>query len=73
MGLNITLSPSDLKFKANEGDQILDTALLANINLPYSCKNGSCGSCKSLLISGDVEHLDDCEGVSLEERKRDLY
>ncbi|WP_050883307.1 CDP-6-deoxy-delta-3,4-glucoseen reductase, partial [Yersinia intermedia] len=34
---------------------ILDSALENNINIEYSCKDGTCGSCKAKLISGEIE------------------
>ncbi|MCZ2141952.1 MAG: 2Fe-2S iron-sulfur cluster binding domain-containing protein [Ignavibacteriales bacterium] len=36
------------------GNSILDTALEAGIDLPYSCQYGSCGTCITKLVSGKV-------------------
>lgn len=36
------------------GDSILETALDAGIDLPFSCQYGSCGSCMTKLVSGKV-------------------
>lgn len=36
---------------------ILETALSAGLNYPFSCKSGRCGNCKSRLHKGEVEHL----------------
>lgn len=37
------------------GQTILDAALDAGADLPYSCKGGVCATCKAQVISGDVE------------------
>ncbi|HYH14997.1 MAG TPA: 2Fe-2S iron-sulfur cluster-binding protein [Flavisolibacter sp.] len=36
------------------GQTILDAALTDKIELPYSCKNGTCGKCTGKLLSGQV-------------------
>ncbi len=43
-------------FTVNQGESVLTAALRQGIMLPYSCKNGTCGSCKSRLESGDVHY-----------------
>ena len=43
-------------FTANEGESILTAALRQGVMLPYSCKNGTCGSCKGLLETGEVHY-----------------
>ncbi|MBT8070954.1 MAG: CDP-6-deoxy-delta-3,4-glucoseen reductase [Xanthomonadales bacterium] len=43
-------------FTVNEGESILSAALRQGVMLPYSCKNGTCGSCKGKLESGDVHY-----------------
>jgi ferredoxin len=37
---------------------ILDAAVAAGERLPYSCRDGECGSCVAKLISGTVVHPD---------------
>lgn len=34
---------------------MLDAALAAGVNLPYSCKNGACASCKGRVLAGSVD------------------
>ncbi len=43
-------------FTVNEGESILNAALRQSVMLPYSCKNGTCGSCKGILESGEVHY-----------------
>lgn len=40
----------------NEGESILTAALRHGVMLPYSCKNGTCGSCKGVVHSGEVHY-----------------
>jgi len=37
---------------------ILDAAVAAGERLPYSCRNGECGSCVAKLTAGSVMHPD---------------
>lgn len=41
----------------NTGQTILLAALAAGIPYPHGCKSGRCGSCKSRLVSGEVNLL----------------
>jgi CDP-4-dehydro-6-deoxyglucose reductase len=47
---------SDAVFTVNEGESVLTAALRQGVMLPYSCKNGTCGSCKGHLESGEVHY-----------------
>ena len=48
---------SGAEFTVNEGESVLNAALRQGVMLPYSCKNGTCGSCKGQLESGEVIHI----------------
>ncbi len=39
----------------DESTTVLDSALDAGLSVPSSCSEGACGTCKSVLISGEVE------------------
>ena len=52
----VTLSPSGKSFRVRQGENVLAAALRQGVMLPYSCKNGTCGSCKGLLESGRVHY-----------------
>lgn len=54
MGTIVKLTPSQVKFSAVKNKTILESALESNVVLEYSCKNGSCGMCESLLLAGEV-------------------
>ena len=48
----ITIVNSGKTFTVREGENILVAALRQGVMLPYSCKNGTCGSCKGLVENG---------------------
>ncbi len=56
MTFTITLQPADRSFMVEADEAILAAAIRQGIGLPYGCRDGACGSCKSKLISGRVVH-----------------
>lgn len=50
----IAIENSDIAFACASGQSVLDAALHAGIELPYSCRKGVCGSCAGSVASGDV-------------------
>ena len=38
-----------------DGENILDAALEAGVDLPFACKGGACATCKCRLVKGEVE------------------
>ena len=45
---------------------ILETALDAGLDMPYSCQSGLCTACRGKCIEGDISS-DDAEGLSQDE------
>ncbi|ABE48302.1 MULTISPECIES: CDP-6-deoxy-delta-3,4-glucoseen reductase [Methylobacillus] len=56
MSFQVIIKPSDRTFIVEDDDTVLDAAIEAGINLPYGCRNGTCGACKGQLLAGDVEY-----------------
>src|SRR5210317_131152 len=52
----VTIVSSGKTFTVNKGENILVAALRQGVMLPYSCKNGTCGSCKGKLEKGEVRY-----------------
>ncbi|NDY96029.1 2Fe-2S iron-sulfur cluster-binding protein [Wenzhouxiangella limi] len=50
----ITVASSGRSFSARPGETVLSAALRHGIVLPYSCKNGTCASCKCRIVEGTV-------------------
>lgn len=52
---------------APDGENILDAALAAGLDLPYACKGGACATCKARVVAGEVE-MDLCHALDAAER-----
>ncbi|MEP7183085.1 MAG: CDP-6-deoxy-delta-3,4-glucoseen reductase [Betaproteobacteria bacterium] len=52
----ITIKPSDHSFACPDGDTVLEAATAADLMLPYGCRNGACGTCKSRILDGRVDY-----------------
>ena len=52
----VKISGSGTEFRVREGESILSGALRQGVMLPYSCKNGTCGSCKGEILQGEVHY-----------------
>jgi ferredoxin len=62
------ISPSGLQFDV-EGDlTLLEAAELSRIELPSSCRNGTCRTCVCRLVSGEVTYAIEWPGLSAEEK-----
>lgn len=53
--MKVTVQPSGLEFPVEAGQNLLDAAIAAKILLPYSCKSGTCSTCKAKVIEGEYE------------------
>ena len=53
----IRIAASDLAFACAEGQTVLDAALAAGVELPYSCRTGVCGNCAGGVAQGSVRGL----------------
>ena len=55
--LQVRFEPVGVEMDVEEGETVLDAAFRQGISLMHGCKEGQCGSCKSLLVDGDIELL----------------
>jgi CDP-4-dehydro-6-deoxyglucose reductase len=56
MSFTVTVQPAGRSFQVERDEPILAAAIREGIGLPYGCKDGACGSCKSRLVEGRVIH-----------------
>lgn len=56
MSFTVTVLPANVSFSVERDEPILTAAIRQGIGLPYGCKDGACGSCKSKLVEGRVIH-----------------
>ncbi|NOZ54695.1 MAG: CDP-6-deoxy-delta-3,4-glucoseen reductase [Gammaproteobacteria bacterium] len=56
MSFVVKIEPSNLSFTVGKNESILAAALRQHIAIPYGCRNGICGSCKGLVLSGEITY-----------------
>jgi ferredoxin len=47
----------------------MEAAMLADVDMPVSCRNGTCRTCLCQLSRGDVRYRIEWPGVSADEKK----
>lgn len=52
----IRIERSGREFTAEKGETVLAAALRHGLVLPYSCRSGSCGTCKAKIVAGSVDY-----------------
>ena len=65
----VTLLPSGWRFAVPEGATILNAAEAAGIELPSSCRNGTCRTCLCRMEQGAVRYLVEWPGLSFDEKR----
>ena len=50
----VKLTQKNIQFPVEAHETILEAAIKAGVDIDYSCMQGTCGTCKSLVITGDV-------------------
>lgn len=64
----VKVQPGDLQYDV-EGDlSLLEAAEMSRIELPSSCRNGTCRTCLCRLVSGEVTYTVEWPGLSAEEK-----
>jgi len=56
MSYRVNIQPVNRNFIVDNDETILSAALRQGISLPYGCRSGNCGSCKSILLAGQVRY-----------------
>jgi CDP-4-dehydro-6-deoxyglucose reductase len=55
--MKVRILPADREFEARPDEPVLTAALRQHLNLPHSCKGGSCGTCRVRVLKGSVAYL----------------
>lgn len=58
MSYQVDVQPSGHEFAIEKEQTILEAALQDGIMLRHSCREGTCGTCKGKVLSGQVDHAD---------------
>ena len=53
--LDVVLDGKTHHLAMRDGEKVLDTALEAGLDLPYSCRGGVCCTCRARVLEGEVE------------------
>ncbi len=56
MSYRVKIRNTGHEFSAEEGSSILQAAMDAGLVLPYGCRDGACGSCKGMLVEGELDY-----------------
>jgi vanillate O-demethylase ferredoxin subunit len=59
-GYTVYLARDGRQLQVPAGKSMLDVLLDAGLDLPYSCTQGVCGSCKLGVLGGVPDHRDAC-------------
>jgi 2Fe-2S type ferredoxin len=51
----LVLDGAERSISVPTGQTVLDAALQARVDVPYSCAGGACGTCRALVREGEVE------------------
>lgn len=66
------IEPQGVAFAAPAGQTLLAAAATAGLELPSSCRNGTCRSCICLLLAGRIGYAIEWPGVLPEEKAQGL-
>src|SRR3569832_1768615 len=56
MTCKVRIATSGHEFTVDDSESVLDAALRQGLSLPYSCRGGTCGSCKGKVVQGEVAY-----------------
>jgi len=71
VAFKVTIRNAGRTIAVEPGQSILEAAILAGIDYPCSCQSGTCGSCKSELIAGEVDMSPYADFALLAEERTD--
>ena len=69
----VNVQPIGRTFEVQHDDTILAAALKSGCQLPYSCQNGICGTCKAQVLEGVVDHAESSMAVLSNEDRQQGY
>jgi CDP-4-dehydro-6-deoxyglucose reductase/ferredoxin-NAD(P)+ reductase (naphthalene dioxygenase ferredoxin-specific) len=71
MPFTVTVPQLKARFEVGDDETIVEAATAQGVPFPFSCHSGTCGTCKSRLVSGDVTMLDHYSKFTLTDKERE--
>ena len=65
----VRIEPKGSTFVTSGAVPLLEAARHAAVNLPSSCRNGTCRTCMCRLLSGQIRYQIEWPGLSSDEKK----
>ncbi|MEO6921600.1 MAG: 2Fe-2S iron-sulfur cluster-binding protein [Collimonas sp.] len=65
----VRIEPKNWDFEASGAIPVMEAARQSAINLPSSCRNGTCRTCMCRLLSGEIRYQIAWPGLSSDEKK----
>ena len=66
--MKVRIEPGGFSFETDAGLTLLQAADAAGIELPSSCRNGTCRTCICRLVEGQIRYRIEWPGVSADEK-----
>lgn len=63
----VLVRPGGQQFEVPPGHSLIEAALAAGVDLPRSCRNGTCRTCMARLVEGRVHYRIAWPGLSFDE------
>lgn len=70
MNFTVKNRRSGRRFEVEGDETILDAGLRNSIVFPYSCRGGTCGTCKARLLEGEIRYAHAPQALSEQEREQ---
>ena len=64
----LRIEPAGWEVAVPTGQSLLEAALAAGIQMPRSCRNGTCRACMCRMVSGEVGYRVEWPGLSFDEK-----
>ena len=65
----MTVQPGGWRVEVQAGQTLLAAAEAAGVNLPSSCRNGTCRTCLCRAVEGEVAYVVEWPGLSADEKR----
>lgn len=66
--MKLTIEPAHRSCDVSEGQSLLEAALAAGIDMPRSCRNGTCRACMCRMTDGQIRYRIEWPGLSPDEK-----